>query len=76
MAPDSLNTPNKETGGGEIAVNGRRYRLPRLPTTAAIVRLRATGALCCATTPMFAANEKTSRQKSARASSDVGFMAP
>ena len=27
MAPDSLNP-----GGGEIAVNGRRYRLPRQPT--------------------------------------------
>ncbi|HKH68988.1 MAG TPA: alkaline phosphatase family protein, partial [Reyranella sp.] len=31
MAPDSLNTPNKEARGSEIAVNGRRYRLPRQP---------------------------------------------
>jgi len=31
MAPDSLNTANKDTGAGEIAVNGRRYRLPRQP---------------------------------------------
>src|SRR5882672_3142789 len=31
MAPDSLNTAKKDTGAGEIAVNGRRYRLPRQP---------------------------------------------
>src|SRR5258708_18782054 len=31
MAPDSINTPNKDGGVGEIAVNGRRYRLPRQP---------------------------------------------
>src|SRR6267154_4492078 len=31
MAPDSLNTANKDTGAGEIAVNGRRYRLPKQP---------------------------------------------
>ncbi len=32
MAPDSSNTT-----GGEIAVNGRRYRLPRQPTVAVCV---------------------------------------
>src|SRR5512139_1335766 len=32
MAPDSLNT-----AGGEIAVNGRRYRLPRQPTVVVCV---------------------------------------
>src|SRR6266851_233584 len=31
MAPDSLNTANEDTGAGEIAVNGRRYRLPKQP---------------------------------------------
>ena len=36
MAPDSLNTPTR-TGGGEIAVNGRRYRLPRQPTVVVCV---------------------------------------
>ena len=37
MAPDSLNTPNKDGGVGEIAVNGRRYRLPRQPTVVVCV---------------------------------------
>ena len=32
MAPDSLNTT-----GGEIAVNGRRYRLPKRPTVVVCV---------------------------------------
>src|SRR5260370_17178409 len=32
MAPDSLNT-----AGGEIAVNGRRYRLPKQPTVVVCV---------------------------------------
>ena len=32
MAPDSLNTP-----GGEIAVNGRRYRLPKQPVVVVCV---------------------------------------
>ena len=32
MAPDSLNP-----SGGEIAVNGRRYRLPRRPTVVVCV---------------------------------------
>ena len=31
MAPDSINTTNKGGGVGEIAVNGRRYRLPKQP---------------------------------------------
>jgi len=32
MAPDTINTPNKSSGVGEVTVNGRRYRLPRQPT--------------------------------------------
>src|ERR1700730_12525325 len=37
MAPDSLNTANKDTGAGEIAVNGRRYRLPKQPAVVVCV---------------------------------------
>jgi hypothetical protein len=32
MAPDTVNTPNKDSGVVEVAVNGRRYRLPKRPT--------------------------------------------
>ena len=32
MAPDTINTPNKGSGVGEVTVNDRRYRLPKQPT--------------------------------------------
>jgi phosphonoacetate hydrolase len=32
MAPDTVNTPNKGSGVGEVTVNNRRYRLPKQPT--------------------------------------------
>jgi phosphonoacetate hydrolase len=32
MAPDTINTPNQNSGVGEVTVNGRRYRLPKQPT--------------------------------------------
>jgi phosphonoacetate hydrolase len=32
MAPDTVNTPKKGSGAGEVTVNGRRYRLPKQPT--------------------------------------------
>src|SRR5438477_2666007 len=32
MAPDTVNTPNKEAGVDDVAVNGRRYRVPKRPT--------------------------------------------